>query len=45
MEKIEIQKLVNLTPKGGEVIYNENDKSIIEILEKNSDENLSLIHI
>ena len=38
--KKQFQKLVNLTPKGGEVIYNENDKSIIEILEKNSDENI-----
>ena len=38
--KNQFQKLVNLTPKGGEVIYNENDKSIIEILEKNSDENI-----
>lgn len=40
--KEQFQKLIQQTPKGGEIIYYENDESIIEILNNYHDENIVL---
>ena len=40
--KKQFHKLIEMTPKGGEIIYNENDKDIIEILDNYNNENIVL---
>ena len=40
--KEQFKKLINMTPKGGEIVYYENDKSIVEILNSHIDENVVL---
>jgi len=40
--KEQFQKLIEMTPKGGEIIYYENDELITEILNNHHDENIVL---
>ena len=40
--KEQFKKLIQMTPKGGEIIYYKNDKSIAKILNEHNDENITL---